>query len=85
MRVKLNLQPPLQPLKAWFSAPEDTVISLKKAICTQIPGLDANSTLKLELDGFELLDGSAAKDVLREGDMIDVYAIGALTAKICFA
>jgi hypothetical protein len=78
MRVRLNTKPPLEPLKAWFPVSDNsTLVSVKKSICDALPGLNSSSTIKLELDGFELLDSSVAQDVLREGDIIDVCLLGA--------
>jgi hypothetical protein len=96
MRVRLQSQPPLSPLKAWFEIPlalvnpQETIEDLKVELCRKVltppwtgnhgpsDTLKGNEKLRadqiiLEIDGFELLDGSAV-NVIRENDLI-LYAL----------
>ncbi|KAJ8697734.1 hypothetical protein PTI98_004510 [Pleurotus ostreatus] len=79
MRIKIQTNNPLPPLKAWYATnslegPNPTIADLKKQICTNVEGIRAamkgkTAQLALTLDDFELLDASPL-DVLRDGDLI---------------
>jgi hypothetical protein len=92
MRVRLQSQPPLPLLKAWFEIPlalvnpQETIEDLKVELCRKVltppwtgkhgpsDTLKGNEKLRadqiiLEIDDFELLDGSAV-NVIRENDLI---------------
>ncbi|KAG9219430.1 hypothetical protein CCMSSC00406_0005324 [Pleurotus cornucopiae] len=79
MRVKIQTNSPLPPLKAWYATkslegPNPTIADLKKQICTNVDAIRAATKgraaqLTLTLDDFELLDVSPL-DVLRDGDLI---------------
>ncbi|KAF9074649.1 hypothetical protein BDP27DRAFT_1359330 [Rhodocollybia butyracea] len=86
MRLRLqtatNTKSPLPALKAWFSFPntdgddriEQSITGLKKSICGTIKSFASSNItyreLDLELDGFELLDGCIAEEILRDGDLV---------------
>jgi hypothetical protein len=77
MRLKLQTNAPLSPLKAWFSLPEPPVLStindLKRHLCTHLPLLTESripaKDIMLVLDEFELLDDTDV-GVLRDGDLV---------------
>jgi hypothetical protein len=79
MRLKLQTNPPLSPLKAWFPLPDSlsptlsTINELKRHLCTHFPILSKScitaKDIVLELDEFELLDETEL-GVLRDGDLI---------------
>ncbi|KAF4574515.1 hypothetical protein EYR36_005857 [Pleurotus pulmonarius] len=79
MRIKIQTNNPLPPLKAWYATnslegPNTTISDLKKQICTNVDAIRGatkgkTNQLTFTLDGFELLDVSPL-DVLREGDLI---------------
>lgn len=78
MRLRIQTSPPLLPLKAWFptsvstSSETQIVAELKISLLSVVNA--GKAKLKLELDGFELLDSSPVKDVLRDGDLVCVSA-----------
>jgi hypothetical protein len=79
MRLKLQTNPPLSPLKAWFPLPESspptllTINELKHHLCTHLPVLTKSCVhakdIVFVLDEFELLDETEV-GVLRDGDLI---------------
>jgi hypothetical protein len=81
MRIRLQSLPPLPVLKAWFVLPDPSLVAaghptinnLKGILCREVPILSLGTVqchhILLEMDGFELLDGSLW-DVIREGDLI---------------
>lgn len=78
MRVKISANPPLPPVKAWFPlahASTSTVLSFKSLLCTSLPAFRgiSPSSLRLYIDGFELLDSSELT-VVRDGDLISCVA-----------
>ncbi|KAG7440271.1 uncharacterized protein BT62DRAFT_1012929 [Guyanagaster necrorhizus] len=75
MRLRIQTDPPLPQLKAWFPFTDDVDIhGLKKSLCSTVQVLrDAKikpGELTLELDGFELLDELASSGVVRDTDLI---------------
>lgn len=86
MRFKISTHPPLPAAKAWCplptsdSDPSPTVRSLKTHLVRSFPTVRAYSAtvdeLVLEVDGFELLDGSALADLtLTGGDVIEYVRV----------
>jgi len=79
MRLKLQTNPPLAPLKAWFPLPDSssptllTINELKHHLCTHLLVLTKSCVnakdIVLVLDEFELLNETEV-DVLRDGDLI---------------
>lgn len=78
MRLRIQTQPPLPELKAWFipdvpSAPP-TIYELKEALCQRVQPLADSGRcearhLVLLLDDFELLDETPFSAV-RDGDLL---------------
>ncbi|KIM83320.1 hypothetical protein PILCRDRAFT_819569 [Piloderma croceum F 1598] len=85
MRLKLQTNPPLSPLKAWFPLPKSspstllTINELKHHLCTHLPVLTKSCVhakdIVLVLDDFELLDETEV-GVLRDGDLICIKLDG---------
>lgn len=74
MRIKLQTEPPLPPLKAWLNIhSESTILQLKHSIRTKIEVIHnvvtSSSDLVLILDDFQLLDNIEI-DVIRDGDCV---------------
>ena len=82
MRVRISTSPPLPPVKAWFPLnleslhPKLNVSSFKSILCLSIPAFHSVSpdSLRLSVDGFELLDNSELS-IVRDGDL--VWSVGA--------
>ncbi|KAK0199314.1 hypothetical protein DFS33DRAFT_1401236 [Desarmillaria ectypa] len=75
MRLRIQTEPPLPHLKAWFPFIDDVNIhGLKTSLCSTIQVLKTAKIkpgeLTLELDGFELLDELVCSDVVRDTDFI---------------
>lgn len=79
MRIRVSVLAPLPPLKAWFLIPAPTtecftIIDLKSYLIRQLPfSLDCVSKpedLRLEVDEFELLDGSKFEILNGEKDIL---------------
>lgn len=82
MRLRIQTQSPLPPLKAWFTpdvqeTPE-TIHELKENLCREVHILKSGAynaeRLTLLLDGFELLDDTPFDTVVRDGDLICIKA-----------
>lgn len=79
MRLKLQTNRPLAPLKAWFPLPDSilstlaTINDLKHHLCTHLPVLSSARVdakdICLVLDEFELLNETDVR-VLRDGDLV---------------
>ncbi|KAI6119922.1 hypothetical protein EDD16DRAFT_1476933 [Pisolithus croceorrhizus] len=86
MRIKVTTGPPLPLLKAWFpvpsphpemalTSPEFTIANLKTRLCNTLPlGRVPPSSLRLSIDGFELLD-ECDLGVVRDGDLVCIEQI----------
>lgn len=75
MRVKIQTNPPLPPVRAWFPLPfvqsTPDISSFKYLLGASLPAFRdvAPSALRLSIDGFELLDNSELT-IVRDGDLI---------------
>ncbi len=86
MRLRIQTEPPLPQLKAWFPLPDDSNIhDLKTSLCNTVQVLrDAKikpGELTLELDGFELLDELASTGVMRDTDLIVIKGRPGVSSK----
>lgn len=81
MRLKLQIEPPFSPLKAWFPVPPHihSILDLKFTLITNIKILVATE-IELFLDDFELLDETDV-NVLRDGDLVR-YAYSTCTLRL---
>jgi hypothetical protein len=77
MRFRLQTTAPLPPVKAWVSfssTGHETVYALKTHLCAVLEPLQrahiGPGQIKLELDGFELLDDGTAAELLHENDLL---------------
>lgn len=75
MRIRLATHPPLPPLKAWYGITpeltEQTVSELKEDIVTGLLARSSSADIKLEIDGFQLLDESLVGTVIQNGDLVE--------------
>ncbi|KAK0197838.1 hypothetical protein F5146DRAFT_1156842 [Armillaria mellea] len=87
MRLRIQTEPPLPQLKAWFPLPDDANIhDFKTSLCSTVQVLRAANIkpgeLTLELDGFELLDELDSTSVVRDTDLIVIKGkLGASSKK----
>ncbi|KAK0506723.1 hypothetical protein EDD18DRAFT_1124844 [Armillaria luteobubalina] len=86
MRLRIQTEPPLPQLKAWFPLPDDAIIyDLKISLCSTVQVLRAAKIkpgeLTLELDGFELLDELASSGVVGDTDLIVIKTKQAASSK----
>lgn len=83
-RFRILTRPPLPLVKTWFALPDDhssvqmatTVHDLKRILLNQFPAFvhsapnQARADLVLSIDGFELLDGTSVRGVIKDGDLV---------------
>ncbi|KAJ7572061.1 hypothetical protein C8J56DRAFT_906841 [Mycena floridula] len=81
MRIRLATEPPLPAVRAWFSFSQtatSTVLHLKKSICGLKALQDAQispSRVRLEMDGFELLDELSVEGLLNDSELVTAVQI----------
>ena len=84
MRLRIQTEPPLPNVKAWFSFPQsecssNSLDALKTSLCCHIKTLnDAKikpSRVRLVMDDYELLDELEVEGILRDGDCIVLQEI----------
>lgn len=80
MRIRISLLPPLEPLKAWTALPHQasptpavTIADLKSQLVREVPALAdfGPEHLALEVDGYEMLDGSGLAVLDGEKDVLE--------------
>ena len=85
MRFRIQTEPSLPDVKAWFSFPQpgdtsNTLYDLKVSLCRHIKALKDAQTLasrvQLVMDEFDLLDELQIDGLLKEGDLITARAVG---------
>ncbi|KAK0475190.1 hypothetical protein IW261DRAFT_1568104 [Armillaria novae-zelandiae] len=86
MRLRIQTEPPLPQLKAWFPLPDDANIhDFKTSLCSTVQILRTAkikpAELTLELDGFELLDELASSGVVRDTDLILIKGMQSASSK----